>query len=170
MPLNLRFVKEIHARLSIRYGTAWSAKWAGLSMEAIELDWANELDGMRPEGIKKALQSLPVEFPPTAPGFRALGVIRDEAAPLVALPAPDPVGLKRIAQSLAPIVNHQETPAEWMARLDRDVKAGNASRARIDHHRIATANGYYGNVADATMGDFVPPPESSLPPDMRAAA
>lgn len=170
MPLNLRFVKEIHARLAVRYGTAWSAKWAGLSVEAIEADWADQLDGMKPEGIRKALQSLPVEFPPTAPGFRALGVIREDASPLIALPPPDLVGLRRIAQSLAPIVNHQEQPSEWMARLDRDVKDGNASRARIEHHRIATANGYYGNTTGATMGDFVPPPESSLPPDMRAAA
>ena len=170
MALNLRFVREIHARLAVRYGSAWISKWAGVDQDAIEADWADQLDGMKPEGIKKALASLPVDFPPTAPAFRVLGMIRDEAAPAIALPPPDPVGLLRIAQSLAPVVNHQETPVEWMARLDRDVKAGNASRARIAHHRIATANGYYGNVADATMGDFVPPPESSLPPDMRAAA
>jgi hypothetical protein len=170
LALNLRFVKEIHARLSVRYGTAWSAKWAGLNMEAIEADWADQLDGMKPEGIKKALASLPEDFPPTAPGFRSLGMIRDEAAPAIALPPPDPVGLRRIASSLAPIVNHQEPPSEWMARLDRDVKAGNANPARKRHHAIATANGYYGNTAAATMGDFVPPAESSLPPGMRAAA
>ena len=35
---------------------------------------------------------------------------------------------------------------------------------------MTTSTGFYGNVADATMGDFVQPPESSLPPDMRAAA
>ena len=170
MALNLRFVREIHARLAVRYGSAWISKWAGVDQDAIEADWADQLDGMKPEGIRKALQSLPVEFPPTAPGFRSLGVIRDEAAPLVALPAPDPVGLKRIAQSLAPIVNHQETPAEWMARLDRDVKNGNANPARKRHHAIATENGYYGNVSAAAVGDFVPVPESALPPGMRDAA
>ena len=170
MALNLRFVREIHARLAVRYGSAWISKWAGVDQDAIEADWADQLDGMKPEGIKKALASLPVDFPPTAPAFRVLGIIRDEAAPAIALPPPDPVGLRRIASSLAPIVNHQEPPSEWMARLDRDVKAGNASPARKRHHAIAVANGFYGNVSDATMGDFVKPPESSLPPDMRAAA
>jgi hypothetical protein len=170
LALNLRFVREIHARLAVRYGSAWISKWAGVDQDAIEADWADQLDGMKPEGIKKALASLPVDFPPTAPAFRVLGMIRDEAAPAIALPPPDPVGLRRIASSLAPIVNHQEPPSEWMARLDRDVRAGNASPARKRHHAIATANGFYGNVADATMGDFVPPPESSLPPDMRASA
>ena len=170
MPLPLRYVEEIHARLQVRYGSSWTTKWAGIDQAAICADWADQLDGMKPEGIKKALASLPVDFPPTAPAFRVLGMIRDEAAPAIALPPPDPVGLRRIASSLAPIVNHQEPPSEWMARLDRDVKAGNASPARKRHHAIAVANGFYGNVADATMGDFVQPPESSLPPDMRAAA
>lgn len=156
--------------MSVRYGTAWSAKWAGLNMEAIEADWADQLDGMKPEGIRKALQSLPEDFPPTATGFRSLGMIRDEAAPAIALPPPDPVGLRRIAQSLAPIVNHQEPPSEWMARLEREVLAGTANPARKRHYNIAVENGYYGNKADAQMGDFVPIPESALPPDMRAAA
>ena len=170
MPLPLRYVEEIHARLAVRYGSTWTAKWAGLDQAAIAADWADQLDGMTPAGISKALASLPPEFPPTAPAFKALGLIREESAPLVALPPPDPVGLRRIAQSLAPIVNHQEPPSEWMARLDRDVKAGNANPARKRHHAIATENGYYGNVSAATTGDFVPIPESALPPDMRAAA
>ena len=170
MPLNLRFVKEIHARLAIRYGSAWTSKWSGVAMDDLEADWSDQLDGMKPEGIRKALASLPMDFPPTAPAFRVLGMIRDEAAPAIALPPPDPAGLRRIASSLAPIVNHQEPPSEWMARLDRDVKSGIASPARKRHHAIAVESGYYGNVAAATTGDFVPPAQSSLPPDMRAAA
>lgn len=168
MALNLRFVREIHARLAVRYGSAWISKWAGVDQDAIEADWADQLDGMKPEGIKKALGSLPVDFPPTAPAFRLLGVIRDEAAPAIALPPPDPVGLKRIASSLAPIVNNQETPEAWMQRLERDVLAGTANPARVRHYRIAVENGYYGNTKSATIGDFTAPPESSLPPEMRA--
>ena len=38
MPLPLRFVKEIHARLAVRYGSAWVSKWAGVDQEAIEAD------------------------------------------------------------------------------------------------------------------------------------
>ena len=167
MPLPSRYVREIHARLAVRYGSAWSTKWAGLSMEAIEADWADQLDGMRPENIRKALDSLPLEFPPTAPAFRALGSIREEARPAAALPPPDRAGLLRIASSLAVATNSQESPVEWMARLERDVKAGNASRARIEHYRIAVKNGYYGNPPDAIAGPFVPPPADTLPPGMR---
>ena len=88
MSLNLRFVKEIHARLSVRFGTSWSAKWAGLDMAAIEADWAEQLDGMTPTGIRQALANLPHDFPPTATAFRALGVIREEREEFKALPAP----------------------------------------------------------------------------------
>ena len=71
--LSLRFVKEIHSRLAVRYGSAWRAKWDGLPMEAIEADWADQLDGMGPPEIKAALANLPPEFPPTAALFRKLG-------------------------------------------------------------------------------------------------
>lgn len=71
--LSLRFVKEIHSRLAVRYGSAWRAKWEGLPMEAIEADWAEVLDGMQPPQIKAALANLPIEFPPTAAQFRKLG-------------------------------------------------------------------------------------------------
>ncbi len=73
MPLPLRYVDEIHARLAIRYGTAWSAKWQGLDQEAIRTDWADQLDGMSPPAIKAALANLPPEFPPTCTAFRKLG-------------------------------------------------------------------------------------------------
>lgn len=167
MPMSLRYVKEIHSRLSVRYGSLWRAKWDGVPTEAIEADWADQLDGMQPVNISKALASLPPEFPPTASAFRLMGTIREESAPMQALPAPDPVGLKRIAQSLAPGVNNQEPPREWMALLERDVKAGTASKARISHYNIAMANGYYGNLPQADGGDFTPIPAESLPPGMR---
>lgn len=93
MPLPLRYVDEIHARLMVRYGSAWAAKWAGFDatmMQAVKADWAEELSDMSPAAIRRALESLPAEFPPTATAFRKLGQDgppRPElAAP--ALPAP----------------------------------------------------------------------------------
>ena len=71
--LSLRYVKEIHSRLAVRYGSAWRAKWDGLPMEAIEADWADQLDGMTPPEIKAALANLPHDFPPIASAFRKLG-------------------------------------------------------------------------------------------------
>ena len=143
MPMSEKFVKEIHSRLLIRYGSAWATKWAGVDQEAIEADWAEQLDGMSPESIRKALASLPPEFPPTATAFRALGVIRHEAQPFQALTLePDPDIAKAAIGTMK--ATGKPTPAEWMAELDRDVKAGTASPARKRHHAIATENGYYG--------------------------
>lgn len=116
MPLNSRFVKEIHARLLVRYGSAWLSKWAGVDQEAIEADWAEQLDGMQPASIRKALESLPHDFPPTAPAFRALGLLRDEASSIPALNVtPDPAVAK--AALAAMHIVGKPTPAEYMARM-----------------------------------------------------
>ena len=139
----LRYVKEIHGRLLVRYGSLWRAKWDGVPMEVIEADWMDQLDGMQPESIRKALASLPPDYPPTATAFRALGVIRHEAA---VLPPIDYTTDPAIAAAALGAMHASDMPAprEWMANLDRDVRAGTASLARKAHHKIATANGYYG--------------------------
>lgn len=72
MPLPLPYVKRIHTRLMVRYGSAWLTKWAGVDQEEIQKDWAQQLDGMSKEGILAALSNLPDEFPPTATAFRKL--------------------------------------------------------------------------------------------------
>lgn len=73
MPLPLPYVERIHMRLTVRYGSAWLSKWAGVDQALIQADWADELDGMTPDTIKAALANLPPEFPPTACMFRKLG-------------------------------------------------------------------------------------------------
>lgn len=166
LPLN--YVKEIHSRLAVRYGSSWKAKWAEVPQEAMEADWADQLSGMQPAEIKKALAALPHDFPPTAPAFRALGVIREEHKPAPMLPAPDPEGMKRIGQALSAGINSQEPPSEWMERLRRDVEAGTASRARKEHYRIAVANGYFGGQTVAQVGDFQPIPRERWPESMQA--
>lgn len=170
MPLPSRYVDEIHMRLAVRYGSAWVSKWQGVDMNAIKADWAEVLDGMQPASIRKALDSLPPDFPPTATAFRALGVIAEEHKPAQQLPAPDHAGIKRIAGALGAAVNHQERPSEWMERLRRDVEAGTASRARKEHYRIAVANGYYGGQTVAQVGDFKPIPRENWPEAMRQEA
>lgn len=143
MAMPLRYVKEIHGRLAARYGSSWRAKWGGVPMEAIESDWSNQLSGMQPESIRKALDSLPPDFPPTCAAFRALGAIRHDAAPVPVIDfTPDPALAKVALEAMN--VTGMPTPSEWMALLDRDVKAGTASAARKRHHAIATKNGYYG--------------------------
>ena len=146
MPLALRWVDEIMARLAVRYGSRWSSLWQGLDPGLVRDDWAEQLDGMAPESIRKALDSLPEDFPPTATAFRKAGAIRHESRPLPALPAPDPEGAKRLAETVSATSILGETPREWMLRLYRDVQAGTASRSRQAHYKIAVSNGYYGEV------------------------
>lgn len=165
--LPLRYVKEIHGRLAVRYGSAWRAKWDGVPMEAVEADWSAQLAGMQPANISKALASLPAEFPPTAAGFRALGSIPDEHKPAPQLPPPDPAGMKRIASELQASRTGMPTPSEWMQQLRRDVEAGNASRARIEHYRIAVSNGYYGGATVEDVGGFRPIPKERWPESMQ---
>lgn len=73
MPLPLPYVERIHHRLLVRYGSAWMAKWAGVDQSAMQVDWADQLDGMSADAIKAALANLPPEFPPTCAQFRKLG-------------------------------------------------------------------------------------------------
>jgi hypothetical protein len=73
MPLPLPYVERIHMRLTVRYGSAWLSKWAGIDQADIQADWAEVLDGMSKDSIKAALANLPPDFPPTATAFRKLG-------------------------------------------------------------------------------------------------
>ena len=143
MAMPLRYVREIHSRLAVRYGSIWKSKWAEVPIELLEADWADQLDGMQPESIRKALASLPPEFPPTAPSFRVLGAVRSEASAFKALDYETDPAVAKAALSIMKVTG-KPTPAEWMAQLDRDVKAGTSSNARKAHHKIAVANGYYG--------------------------
>lgn len=100
--LPLRYVDEIHARLLVRYGSKWIRLWDGVDENAVKADWASVCGGMSPAEIRKALDSLPDDHPPTAPQFRKLG--HTQEAHMLALPQPvDPAGLRRIAQELKPL-------------------------------------------------------------------
>lgn len=172
MPLPLRYVDEIHARLMVRYGSAWTAKWAGFDetlMQAVKADWAAQLDGMSPESIRKALDSLPPDFPPTATAFRALGVIRHEAAPAgLALPAPDPAGLKRVSEALSGLAIGQKSLAQHaeecfanLRQLEREGRLSAAQRDFLQRAKFGAAD------TVQSIGEFTPVPDSMLPPEMR---
>lgn len=169
MALHRRFVDEIHARLLVRYGSKWLNLWAGVPEDAVKADWSEQLAAVTPAGVRFALDNLPDDYPPTVGQFRALCITQQRPElQTPALPAPSREGLKRVAGQLQKAQISRETPAEFMARLEADVLAGRASQARIDHYRIAKANGYYGGMSVQQIGDFRPIPEDSLPPGMRS--
>lgn len=168
MALHRRFVDEIHARLLVRYGSKWLNLWTGVPEEAVKADWSEQLAAVTPAGVRFALDNLPDEYPPTVGVFKALCLTQQRPelqAP--ALPAPSRDGLKRIARELQAAHIDRETPGQFMARLRGDVESGRASQARIDHYRIAVANGYYGGASVEQIGDFRPIANDSLPPAMQ---
>lgn len=172
MALPLQWVDEIHARLMIRYGSAWTAKWAGFDetmMRAVKTDWSQQLDNMSPESIRKALDSLPPDFPPTASAFRALGIIRSEAQPALPAPSIDQSGMKRIAGELKKaavtgrsLAQHAE---ECFAHLNRLKREGNLSPAQRSFLERATETASTTTVA--AIGEFRAPSLDTLPEGMR---
>lgn len=87
MTLPAAWVDRIHARLLVRYGAAWLAKWRGIDESAVRADWADVLGGMSDAHIRHALENLPIDKPPTAGEFVALGRGLPSAF-VPALPAP----------------------------------------------------------------------------------
>lgn len=118
MPLPLEWIDSIFANMTVRYGSAWLAKWNGVDIAAVKADWADVLGGFQanPDAIKHALGSLPDDFPPTATQFRALCVARPEPAGR-ALPAPkaDPAVVRKVMQAFVP--KPSVDPKEWAHRL-----------------------------------------------------
>lgn len=172
MPLSMRFVKEIHSRLAIRYGTPWASKWVGLDMALIEADWADQLDGMQPDNIRRALASLPAEFPPTATAFRALGINPHPpmADTLPALPPPDPEGLRRVGQAIKEVMRPEATlterAAECLANLRGLRKAGTINAGQRDFlQRMEAGLGLM--QSNEPLGDFHEIADNLLPPGMR---
>ena len=85
------WIDSLFARLAVRYGSAWAAKWEGLDMAAVRADWAAELSGCanRPEAIKHALNHLPPDRPPNVSQFLLLcRRVPDTLPPLLAMPEP----------------------------------------------------------------------------------
>jgi hypothetical protein len=93
MSLRTSWIDALFGRLTVRYGTAFMAQYAGIQPEAVKADWALALDGFaeHPEAIRYALDNLP-ERPVTVGQFAAIA--RRAPAPVVKAlesPAADPV-------------------------------------------------------------------------------
>ncbi len=81
------WVDSLFARLAVRYGSAWAAKWEGLDMAAVRADWASELAVFAgwPEAIAYGLQHLPIDRPPTVTQFCALCRAAPARSPVLAI-------------------------------------------------------------------------------------
>lgn len=74
MAMPSAWIDRIFEKLQLVYGSHFTGRWSGVSIEAVKADWAHELDGMEqhPDSIKHALQHLPIDQPPTVLQFREL--------------------------------------------------------------------------------------------------
>jgi hypothetical protein len=86
-----KWVRALFQRFSTMYGSKFTTMWADVPMEAVIATWREDLAGVTPEQVRKALDHLKANnpFPPTLPEF--LGLCRQhrmKAANVVYLPPP----------------------------------------------------------------------------------
>ena len=169
MPLPSSWADALIARISVRYGAQFRRQYEGLDDSAVSADWAEVMEGVTPDEIKHGLSVLPADWPPNAMQFRAMCKSRPDTS-MPALPAPNPAGLKRLAETLAPLRNigrssFDDLLAHHRGRRDRGEPMSAAQRAWLAAAEDKAAGG--GSSEADPMGSFCPPPEHTLPPGMR---
>lgn len=157
--LSPKVIDRLFGRMLAKYGDKWSGMWSGIDPEAVKDEWAEELSCYTKtlDAIAHGLDNLPHDIPPSLDEFKALCVKPGEVQQASKEPEVPVQGARVIGKP---------TPSEWMAQLDRDVRAGTASLARKRHHQIAIENGYFGGGTSAG-GEFTSISADVLPAGMR---
>lgn len=163
MALLESLVETIFARMAIRYGAAWIAKWKGVPKDAVKADWAHELGGLGTVAITHGLMHLPDEFPPSVGEFKRLCLGRSEPErPRLPAPKPDPA---RLAALLRQVHDgwQRRKPLQWAYDLQEREKAGdNLSVTQQAAWRMALQQG----MDESIVGAFSPIPVELWPPGM----
>ena len=122
-----QFVDALFDRLTLRYGSAFLARWKRVPVDAVKGDWARELSSYaeRPEAIEYALALLDPDEPPTAARFRELC----SSAPAPAFRAqPQTKQAQRAAEIrreyLRPVPPRAGRERAWAADMVRRAHAG----------------------------------------------
>lgn len=127
-PLPDNWIDALFARLTGLYGNRFTNMWANIDAKLVRQTWATELAGVKPEGIKYALDHLPDEFPPTALQFKRICLMRPDDSPKIAYDAPaSPEVRKAIVSGMAPHRPGDEN--EWARRLKARHEAGDKLNA-----------------------------------------
>lgn len=128
MPLKSETVDAIFARMLVRYGNTWLAKWEGVPLDAVKADWASELHGISRDAIVYALGFLPLEFPPTVAQFRVIcGRAPERQVPALPAPDRDPVKAQQLAVEAKAKVGRCYPSRNWAHAL----KAADAEGAKL---------------------------------------
>lgn len=122
------WVDEIFKRLTIRFGTGFTNKYAGLNMEDVKVDWQRCLAGFQanPNAISYAFDHLS-DASPNANHFRDL--CRQAPSPKFdALPAPTAADSPAQRQAISELVKRAckapKDPLEWARSLKAREEAG----------------------------------------------
>lgn len=169
MSLPLEWIDSLFARMSVRYGAAWSRMYEGLDVSVVKADWARELAPYAndPDPIKYALDNLPTDWPPNVAQFKAICLNRP-AEPFKALPAPK-VDRDRVAAEVAKIARPAGfQPLSWAYALQERERNG---EALTETQRAAWRQALAERPASAAvMEQFTAIPADVLPPGMRGEA
>lgn len=120
MSLPTAWVDKLFTKLIVTYGQRFLGLYAGVDLQIVKDDWAEELAGYvnNPDAIKHALQHLPTDRPPNVLEFKQLCRGAPAKAPLMALEAPksDPA---RVAEAMASMTapKPKYNPREWAENL-----------------------------------------------------
>ena len=168
MSLPAPWVDRIFEKLTLTYGHRFLGRWSGLDLGQVKADWAHELARLQqsPDAIRYALNNLPPAEPPTVLEFRAICARRP--AEVVALPAPSPEGIRRIAATLNGATIGGVTLADLLAHHRQLRAEGRQSPCQRDWLRAVEAKAEVG--PQSVGADFRPIDVQSLPPGMREAA
>ena len=112
------WVAAIFRRMQAIYGSRWTASIEGIESDAVR-EWTRALGGLSPDQIRRGLDSLKTQWPPTLPEFRALceGKSLD--------------GKNEHGLNYTPQVYRQSVPMNRVLDKPRDEEAGKAACSEI---------------------------------------
>ena len=127
MSLPLPWINRIFDKLALVYGRDFLDRWGGIPIAQVKTDWCHELAGFEnhPDAIKHALQTLPMDRPPTVYQFRDAAPKAPKMAAIeLPLPPPDPVFVKKLVSQLSKPVQNDHGMKDWAYRLKARHEAG----------------------------------------------
>ncbi|HEY8878298.1 MAG TPA: hypothetical protein VIN03_12080 [Roseateles sp.] len=132
MSLPSSWTDRIFAKLTVTYGQRFLGLYSGVDLQAVKDDWGHELRGyaQAPKAIAHALDSLPVDKPPTVLEFRQLCRGAPQYVDTARLPAPKP-NMAVAAEALKGVNVQAYDPKEWAKSLkDREANGANLTKAQ----------------------------------------
>jgi hypothetical protein len=122
------WIDRLFARFGAMYGAQWAEKWRGFDIDEVKATWAEDLDGVTGEQLRKALEHVKgnCAFPPSLPEF--VGVCRQfrvERQNVPYLPAPVSRMPPEIAEQLKAFVEGKRSGdhRDWARKILTNPKA-----------------------------------------------